>query len=181
MRNSRKRNKFLYCVAVVLYILAVATALVSSCSMWFKASRPGAAAVRPAQLRSVSRRQLLLDCRPLRSYRKLLSRLLILRQRRFPELHRLSLRQLLSAPCHASSNTVPAGNFCPSASLTAATPCTPGNVLRTHRPRCSVRVRQLRSWLIQQRQRCDVSLHDVPAGTVPGHGNSRITRLNTSR
>ena len=58
-------------------------------------------------MHTVPVRQLLLDHRPFRSYRKLLSRILLLRRRRLPRLHRLPLRQLLPTPCHASGNAVP--------------------------------------------------------------------------
>lgn len=141
--------------------------------------RPGAAPVRPAQLRSVSRRQLLLDCRPVRSYRRLLSRLLLLRQRSFPKLHRLSLRQFLSAPCDASSIAVSRRQLLPLHKPDSSHAMHPRNVLRRHRPRCGVG--QLRSRLLQQRRRCDVSLHEVPAGTVPGHGGAGIVQGMSGR
>jgi uncharacterized protein (DUF983 family) len=48
------------------------------------------------------------------------------------------------------------------------------HVLRTHRPDCSDG--QLRSRLLQQRRRCNVSVHDVPAGTVPGHSSAIIVQ-----
>ena len=136
--------------------------------------RTDAAAVRPAQLRSVPRRQLLLDHRPLRSYRKLLSRILLLRQRRLPRLHRLPLRQLLSAPCHASGNAVPRRQLLSLRKPHSSHAVYTRHVLRTHRLDCSVG--QLRSRILQQWRRCDVSLHDVPAGTVPGHSGASIVQ-----
>ena len=136
--------------------------------------RTDAAAVRPAQLRSVPRRQLLLDHRPFRSYRKLLSRILLLRRRRLPRLHRLPLRQLLSAPCHARGNAVPRRQLLSLRKPHSSHAVHARHVLRKHRPGCSVG--QLRSRLLQQRRRCDVSVHEVPAGTVPGHSSASIVQ-----
>ena len=141
--------------------------------------RPGAAPSRPAQLRSVSRRQLLLDRRPVRSYRQLLSRLLLLRQRYYSILHRLSLGQHLSTPRHDRSNTVPSRKLLPLTESHNSNAMHPRHVLRRHRPDCGVG--QLRSWLLQQRRRCDVSLHEVPAGTVPGHSGASIVQGMPSR
>ena len=59
------------------------------------------------------RRRLLLRRRPLRPCRKLLSRILLLRQRRFPVLHPLPRRQLLPAPCNASTHTLPRRRLLP--------------------------------------------------------------------
>ena len=141
--------------------------------------RTDAAAVRPAQLRSVPRRQLLLDHRPLRSYRQLLSRILLLRQRSFPKLHCLPLRQLLSAPCHASGNAVPRRQLLSLRKPHSSHAVHTRHVLRTHRLDCGVG--QLRSRILQQRRRCDGSLHEVPAGTVPGHSGAGIVQGMPSR
>ena len=68
--------------------------------------RPDAACFRTVQLRSMSRGQLLLNRRPPRSNRQLLSWILLLRRRRFCILHSLSHRQLLPLPCNVSSDSV---------------------------------------------------------------------------
>ena len=120
------------------------------------------------------RRRLLLRRRPLRPCRKLLSRILLLRQRRFPVLHPLPRRQLLPAPCNASTHTLPRRRLLPLHRPRSSLAVHARHVLRRHRPDCSDG--QLRSRLLQQRRRCDVSVHEVPAGTVPGHSSASIVQ-----
>ena len=134
--------------------------------------RPTAAAVRPAQLRRVSRWRLLLDHRPVCSFRKLLSRLLLHRQRRVPVLHRLPLRQLLSAACDASADAVPRGKLLSLLKPLCSHAVHRGQVLCSHGPDGSVG--QLRRRLLQQRRRCDGGVHDVPGGAVPGHSRPGV-------
>ena len=134
--------------------------------------RTDAAAVRPAQLHSVRRRQLLFNCRPGRSNRQLRSRILLLQWRRFCILHSLSRRQLLPLPCDVSRDAVPRRQLLPHCQPHGSHSLHPRYVLRRPRPRCSDG--QLRVRLLQQRRRCDVSLHEVRGRNVPGHGGAGL-------
>ena len=108
-------------------------------------------------LHHLPRRQPLLDRGPVRSNWKLLRRLLLLRRRRFRILHRLSRGQLLPALCYASSNTVSPRQLLPIGKAHGSHALHPGHVLCWYRPHCCIG--QLCSRILQQRWRCDVSVH----------------------
>ena len=141
--------------------------------------RPDAACVRTVQLRSMSRGQLLLNRRPPRSNRQLLSWILLLRRRRFCIMHSLSQRQLLPLPCNVSSDSVSRRQLLPLGQPQSCHPLHPRHVLCRHRPRSCVG--KLRSRLLQQRRRCNVGLHDVRGRTVPGHGGTGLVQALPSR
>ena len=96
--------------------------------------RTDAAAVRPAQLHSVRRRQLLFNCRPGRSNRQLRSRILLLQWRRFCILHSLSRRQILPLPCYVRRDAVPCRQLLPHCKPHGSHSLHPRYVLRRPRP-----------------------------------------------